>query len=192
MIISPWNYPFQLMMAPLISALAAGNCVFLKPSELTPHTSRLIAELIKETFHEEHVTVVEGGVSITQELLEFPFDHIFFTGSTEVGKIIMQAASKHLSTVTLELGGKSPTVVDSSADLETAAEKIAWAKFINAGQTCVAPDYLLIQQSVYADFKKLLIEKINSFYGKSAEKRKNLLTTLELFQVDTLNVCKIF
>lgn len=173
LIIGPWNYPFQLMMAPLVSAIAAGNCAFLKPSELTKHTSALIKKLIEETFKEDHITVVEGGAETTQSLLELPFDHIFFTGSTHVGKIIMAAASKHLSSVTLELGGKSPTIVDSSADLEIAAEKIVWGKFLNAGQTCVAPDYLLIQQSVFAEFKTLLIKKINAAYGKSALEKKN-------------------
>ncbi|WP_374073456.1 aldehyde dehydrogenase family protein [Bdellovibrio bacteriovorus] len=173
LIIGPWNYPFQLLMSPLVAALAAGNCVFLKPSEFTKNTAALIAKLIKETFSEEHVTVVEGGPEKTQELLQLPFDHIFFTGSTRVGKIIMEAASKHLSRVTLELGGKSPTIVDSTADLEVAAEKIAWAKFVNAAQTCVAPDYLLVQQSVLNDFKKLLISKIDSFYGKSPLEKRN-------------------
>lgn len=173
LIIGPWNYPFQLIIAPLIAALAAGNCTFLKPSEFANHTSALLQVLIKKTFSEDHVTLIEGDHETTQSLLEFPFDHIFFTGSTRVGKIIMAAASKHLSSVTLELGGKSPTIVDSSADLEQAAEKIAWAKFVNAGQTCVAPDYLLVHRDVYSEFKSHLIEKIETFYGKLDHQKKN-------------------
>ncbi|MBV2168693.1 MAG: aldehyde dehydrogenase family protein [Bdellovibrio sp.] len=173
LIIGPWNYPFQLMIAPLIAALAAGNCAFLKPSEFTPHTSALLKVLIKKTFSEDHVTVIEGGVEMTQNLLELPFDHIFFTGSTQVGKVVMAAASKHLSSITLELGGKSPTVIDSTADLEQAAEKITWAKFVNAGQTCVAPDYLLIHKDVFSEFRSHLIKKIETFYGKSDHQKKN-------------------
>ncbi|WP_413942782.1 aldehyde dehydrogenase family protein [Bdellovibrio sp. HCB-162] len=173
LIIGPWNYPFQLLICPLVAAIAAGNCIFLKPSEFTPQTSHLVAKLIKETFSEEHITVVEGGPEKTQDLLLLPFDHIFFTGSTRVGKIVMEAASKHLSSVTLELGGKSPTIIDSSANLKDAAEKIAWGKFVNAAQTCVAPDYLLVQQSVLSEFKKELISKVDGFYGKSALEKKN-------------------
>lgn len=172
LIIGPWNYPFQLIMGPLIAALAAGNCAFLKPSEYTSNTSGLIARLIQQYFSEEHIAVVEGGVDVTQELLKLPFDHIFFTGSTAVGKIIMEAASKHLSSVTLELGGKSPTIVDSTANLEVAAEKIAWAKFINASQTCVAPDYVFVQESIYEEFKTRLIKSIERFYGPSPEAQK--------------------
>ena len=173
LIIGPWNYPFQLMMTPLVSAIAAGNCAILKPSEFTTHTSRLLAKIVQECFSEDHVTVVQGGSETTQELLKFPFDHIFFTGSTRVGKIVMEAASRHLSSVTLELGGKSPTIVDSSSDIEIAAEKIAWAKFVNASQTCIAPDYVLVQQDAYEHFKKSLIKKIEAFYGRSALEQKN-------------------
>lgn len=173
LIIGPWNYPFQLMITPLISALAAGNCAILKPSEFTNHTSRLIAKIIRDCFSENHVTVIQGGAETTQELLKFPFDHIFFTGSTRVGKIVMEAASRHLSSVTLELGGKSPTIVDSSANIEIAAEKIAWAKFVNASQTCIAPDYILVEQQVYERFKMALIKKIKDFYGHSSLEQKN-------------------
>lgn len=168
LIISPWNYPVFLSLGPLISAIAAGNTAVLKPSELTTHTSALMARLIKGAFAEEHITVVEGGAETSQELLKLPFDHIFFTGSTEVGKIIMAAAAKNLSTVTLELGGKSPTVVDATADLELAADKILWAKFVNAGQTCVAPDYLFVQETVYKKFLHILANKIAATYGKDS------------------------
>ncbi|MGZ3785449.1 MAG: aldehyde dehydrogenase family protein, partial [Bdellovibrio sp.] len=174
LIIAPWNYPFQLAMLPLVSAIAAGNCVILKPSEVTTHTSSLIAKIIAQTFSDEHVKVIEGGVETSQELLLLPFDHIFFTGSTQVGKIIMSAASKHLSSVTLELGGKSPTIVDDTANLEIAAEKIIWGKFFNAGQTCIAPDYLFVHREVMGQFKKALIKYIEIFYGKTeTEKQKS-------------------
>lgn len=172
LLIGPWNYPFQLCLLPLVSAIAAGNCAIVKPSELTRHTSYVIKKILSETLSEEHVFVAEGGVETTQELLKLPFDHIFFTGSTRVGKIVMEAAAKHLSSVTLELGGKSPTIVDATADLAEAAQKITWAKFINAGQTCVAPDYLFVHESVHQAFKKHLITAIEDFYGKSADLRK--------------------
>ncbi|ASD63487.1 aldehyde dehydrogenase family protein [Bdellovibrio bacteriovorus] len=171
LLIGPWNYPFQLCLLPLVSAIAAGNCAIVKPSELTRHTSYVIKKILTETLTEEHVFVAEGGVETTQELLKLPFDHIFFTGSTRVGKIVMEAAAKHLSSVTLELGGKSPTIVDATADLSEAAQKIAWAKFINAGQTCVAPDYLFVHESIHQAFKKHLIAAIENFYGKSADLR---------------------
>lgn len=173
LIISPWNYPFNLAIAPLISAIAAGNCVILKPSEYSPKTNEIIKKIVSETFIPDEVFVVEGGVQETQELLQLPFDHIFFTGSTATGKIIMEAASKNLSSVTLELGGKSPTIVDETANLNAAAEKIAWAKFINAGQTCVAPDYLLVQESIFENFKEKLIGQIQNFYGKSHQEVKD-------------------
>ncbi len=169
LIIGPWNYPFQLIFAPLIAAIAAGNTAIIKPSEFSRFTSALISRLISSSFAAEYVTVIQGGIETTQELLKLPFDHIFFTGSTRVGQIVMEAASKHLSTVTLELGGKSPTIVDSTADIEKSADKIAWAKFLNAGQTCVAPDYLMIQESIYPEFKKALIKSIKKFYGDSDE-----------------------
>ncbi|XGC79563.1 aldehyde dehydrogenase family protein [Bdellovibrio bacteriovorus] len=173
LIIGPWNYPFQLCISPLICALAAGNTSFIKPSEFTPNTNKVLKKIIKEAFHEEIVTVIEGGPETTQELLELPFDHIFFTGSTRVGKIIMQAASKHLSSITLELGGKSPTIIDASANLKVACEKLVWSKFINAGQTCVAPDYILVQKSILNDFKTAFVATLNQFYGASALEKKN-------------------
>lgn len=166
LIISPWNYPLNLALSPLISAIAAGNCAILKPSELSRFTSAFLKKNLPRYFQEEHVAVVEGGKETTEELLKFPFDHIFFTGSTRVGKSIMEAASKHLSKVTLELGGKSPTIVDESANLRLTAEKIVWGKFLNAGQTCVAPDYLFVQESVWSDLKRLIIENIERSYGR--------------------------
>lgn len=165
LILSPWNYPFQLAIAPLIGAIAAGNCAILKPSELTPKTSALMAKIISENFPKEYVTVVEGGVETSTALLKEKFDYIFFTGSVPVGKVIMEAASKHLTPVTLELGGKSPCIVHKDANLKLAAKRIAWGKFINAGQTCVAPDYLYIHSQVKNEFLKLLKESITELYG---------------------------
>ena len=148
LIIAPWNYPFYLAVGPLISAIAAGNAVVIKPAEQTPATSALLRRLCEELFQPDEVLLLEGGKETATELLRLPWDHIFFTGSPEVGKIVMRAAAEHLSGLTLELGGKNPAVVDATADLRDAAEKIVWGKFLNNGQTCVAPDYLLVQESV--------------------------------------------
>src|SRR5262249_559731 len=137
LIIGPWNYPFQLVIAPLVAAVAAGNCVVCKPSELTVHTSALLVELIGEVFSAHEVAVVEGGPAEPQRLLALPFDHFFFPGSTRVGRIVAEAAAKHLASTTLELGGKSPAVVDDSADLASTANRLVWGKFVNAGQTCI-------------------------------------------------------
>ena len=167
LIIAPWNYPFNLCLGPLVSAIAAGNTAIVKPSEMTPHTAKLIDDMIGELFTEEEVRVFNGGIEVSQHLLSLPFDHIFFTGSPNVGKIVMKAASEHLTSVTLELGGKSPAVVDERADLKDSAEKIAWGKFTNNGQTCVAPDYVLIHQSVEQGFIKHLKEAIEKFYNDS-------------------------
>lgn len=152
LIISPWNYPFQLMMSPLISAIAAGNCAMLKPSELSPATSAVLAQIVRACFEPREVCCFQGDAALAENLLKLPFDHIFFTGSTAVGKIVMAAAAKHLSTLTLELGGKSPVIIDRSANLRSAAEKIAWGKLINAGQTCIAPDYVLIPDDLQQEF----------------------------------------
>nr|WP_263326612.1 aldehyde dehydrogenase [Neobacillus sp. Marseille-Q6967] len=164
-IISPWNYPFQLAIAPLIGAIAAGNCAILKPSELTPATSKLIAELIARNFPKEYISVVEGDAETTQALLQEKFDYIFFTGSVPVGRIIMEAAAKHLTPVTLELGGKSPCIVHKDANIKLAAKRIAWGKFINAGQTCVAPDYLYVHSAVKDEFINALKETITELYS---------------------------
>ncbi len=166
LIISPWNYPFNLAIGPLISALAAGCTVILKPSELTPHTSGLIQNMIDELFDKSEVAVIQGGVETSQKLLELPFDHIFFTGSPRVGKIVMKAASENLSSVTLELGGKSPAIVHESAELKDAAEKIISGKFLNSGQTCIAPDYLLIHESIKDHFMMELKVAIQKMYDR--------------------------
>ncbi|MEQ6376522.1 aldehyde dehydrogenase [Bacillaceae bacterium S4-13-56] len=167
LVIAPWNYPFQLALAPVIGAIAAGNCVILKPSELTPNVSRLLAELVAQYFNEEYFTVVEGAVKETQELLSSRVDYIFFTGSVRVGKIVMEKASKYLTPHTLELGGKSPTIVDHDANLEIAAKRIAWAKFTNAGQTCIAPDYLFVHEKVKEQFIDLLKKSTEDLYGNA-------------------------
>ncbi|ATP58307.1 aldehyde dehydrogenase family protein [Pedobacter ginsengisoli] len=168
LIISPWNYPFQLLMAPLISAIAAGNCVILKPSELSPATSSIIAQIIVECFEEQEISCFEGDATVSTALLELPFDHIFFTGSTAIGKVVMAAAAKNLTSVTLELGGKSPTIIDTTANLKNAAEKIAWGKLMNAGQTCIAPDYLFIPEGLQAEFIGLYKESVNKMFCNGA------------------------
>jgi len=164
LIISPWNYPLQLAIAPMIGAIAAGNCVILKPSEFTPKTSGIMAKFINENFPEEYLKVVEGDVETSTELLKEKTDYIFFTGSVAVGKKIMEAASKQLIPVTLELGGKSPCIVHKDANIKLAAKRIAWGKFLNAGQTCVAPDYLYIHNSVKETFIQYLKEAIVELY----------------------------
>jgi acyl-CoA reductase-like NAD-dependent aldehyde dehydrogenase len=165
LVIAPWNYPFQLAVSPLIGALAAGNCAVVKPSEAAPHTSRLIADTIGSTFDPACLAVVEGGVEATQALLAQRFDYIFFTGGTRVGRIVMAAAARHLTPVTLELGGKNPCIVDASADLDKAARRIAWGKFLNAGQTCIAPDFVLAERSIVPALLARLAAAIRSFYG---------------------------
>ena len=172
LIIAPWNYPFQLLISPLISAIAAGNCCMLKPSELAPATSTVLANLIKEIFNEDEIAVVEGDVSVSTELLSLPFNHIFFTGSTQIGKIVMEAASRNLSTVTLELGGKSPAIIDQNADLKKAADKITWGTFANAGQTCIAPDYVFVHQDQQDEFIKLMRENIEKKYFNKGQLNK--------------------
>lgn len=169
LIMAPWNFPFNLCIGPLVSCLAAGNNAVIKPSEWTPNTSGLIREMISEIFPADIAVVVEGGEAESKKLLEFPFDHIFFTGSTTVGKLVMQAASKHLSSVTLELGGKSPTLIDHTADLGDAAKRIAFGKFINNGQTCIAPDYILIDKRIEEPFIHLLKEEIRRLFGDGNE-----------------------
>lgn len=167
LIIAPWNYPLNLTLSPLTSAIAAGNAAIIKPSERTPATSALVEKLIDELFDEDEVTVVQGGIPETQELLTLPFDHIFFTGSPTVGKIIMEAAAKNLTSVTLELGGKSPAIIDETANITDAARKLAWGKFTNCGQTCIAPDYILVHHTKYAEFKEKLISFTQKFYPLS-------------------------
>lgn len=165
LIMAPWNYPFSLCFGPLVSCLAAGNTAIIKPSEMTPHTSALIKEMADEFFDPAIVTVVEGGLEVSQQLLRLPFDHIFFTGSPAVGKAVMRAASEHLTSVTLELGGKSPTVIDETANIADAAARIAFGKFLNNGQTCIAPDYVLIHQRVQQKFIHALKEQVLKMFG---------------------------
>jgi aldehyde dehydrogenase (NAD+) len=166
LIIAPWNYPFNLSAGPLVSALAAGNAVIIKPSELTNNTSALINRMCREIFEPQVVSVVEGDASVSQELLKLPFDHIFFTGSPAVGKIVMRAAAEHLTSVTLELGGKSPTIITASAKVNEAAQRVAVAKFINNGQTCIAPDYVLVHTSVLKPFVEALKSQVQNMFAK--------------------------
>jgi aldehyde dehydrogenase (NAD+) len=170
LIIAPWNYPFQLALCPLISAVAAGNQVVLKPSELTSNTSAIISKIITKTFHINHVEVVQGGVDVSQNLLAQRWDYIFFTGSVAVGKIVALAAAEHLTPVTLELGGKNPCIIDETANLKLAAKRIVWGKFVNAGQTCIAPDYILIQKDMKKKFIDYLQEEIIIAFGNEPEK----------------------
>ncbi|MCC5615086.1 aldehyde dehydrogenase [Nostoc sp. CHAB 5836] len=165
LIIGPWNYPFNLIISPLVGAIAAGNCAIIKPSEIASHTSHIIAEIIAKHFDPAYIAVVEGGVEASQKLLAEKFDHIFFTGGTAVGKIIMAAAAKYLTPVTLELGGKSPCIVDTDINLEHTIRRITWGKFINAGQTCIAPDYLLVNKTIKKDLIDGLKKCVKEFYG---------------------------
>jgi len=165
LILSPWNFPFQLAMGPLISALAAGNRAIVKPSELTPRTSAILERVLADVFPADEVAVVEGDASVAQSLLELPFDHVYFTGGASIGRKVLAASVKHLSSVTLELGGKCPVLVDETADLREAAKKIAWGKFLNAGQTCVAPDYVVIPRRRLDEFVREMKRAIEDLYG---------------------------
>ena len=162
LIISPWNFPFNLTLGPLISAIAAGNTAILKPSEMTPESAACMRRLLGDVFEENEVAVIEGDATVATALLAKRFDHIFFTGSSSVGSIVMKAAAEHLTPVTLELGGKSPAIVDATADVGEAARKIAWGKFFNSGQICIAPDYVLVDQSVAAEFSEKLLAAIDA------------------------------
>jgi aldehyde dehydrogenase (NAD+) len=170
LIIAPWNFPITLTFGPLVAAIAAGNCVIIKPSEHTPHASEVTKRIIGKVFDESEVAVVEGGIETSTALLARPFNHIFFTGAPAIGKVVMTAAAKHLASVTLELGGKSPTIVDETASVDAAATRIAWAKYTNNGQICIAPDYLFVHESKKDEFLSKLKEKIESFYGLDAQK----------------------
>ncbi len=173
LIIGPFNYPFQLLIEPLIGAMASGNCMVLKPSENTPYTSNIIKNMIKEKFDEKYISVIEGGVGTTSSLIHAPFDYIFFTGSIKVGKIVMEAASKNLVPITLELGGKSPCIIEESANLDIAAQRVVWGKFLNVGQTCVAPDYLLVHKNVKKEVLKKIKQTIRTFYGENPSVSKD-------------------
>ncbi len=172
LIISPWNYPVNLTFGPLVSAIAAGNTAIIKPSEMTPHLSGVMTRIVRETFDASEVAIFEGEADVAQTLLDLPFDHIFFTGSPAIGKRVMAAAAQHLASVTLELGGKSPTIVDAGANIALAAQNVMWAKFANAGQTCIAPDYVYVHESVKDEWVancKAIIEKA---YGKSFDEQQ--------------------
>ena len=186
LIIGPWNYPFQLMMSPLVGAIAAGNCAILKPSEYAPEMSKLVTELVRSTFDSNYIAVVEGDAETSQELLAQKFDHIFFTGGTEIGRIVMQAAAKHLTPVTLELGGKSPCFVDASVRLDYAAKRIAWGKFINAGQTCIAPDYILVDAAVKDEFVVQLKKAVLELYGDNPAVSPDYARIVNQRQLDRL------
>lgn len=169
LVIGPFNYPFQLVIEPLIGAIAAGNCAIVKPSELTPNVSEVIQKIIEDAFHPSYILCISGDKSVTEKLLTLPFDFIFFTGSTKIGQKVYEQASKQLIPVSLELGGKSPAIVDKTANIKVAAERIAFGKFINAGQTCVAPDYVIIDISIKQQFIKAIQSTIKEFYSKDAK-----------------------
>ncbi|NFD57555.1 aldehyde dehydrogenase [Clostridium botulinum] len=167
LIMSPWNYPFQLIMAPLVGAISAGNCVLLKPSELAIETEKIIVKIIKDTFSDEYIGVITGGIEESTALLKEKFDYIFYTGGINVGKIVMRAAAEHLTPITLELGGKSPCIVDKDANIDLAARRIAWGKFLNAGQTCVAPDYLVVHRNIKEKLISSIENYIVEFFGEN-------------------------
>lgn len=174
LVISPWNYPYQLALSPLIGAIAAGNTVVLKPSELAPHTSKILKDIISNIFDAEYITVVEGDATIAQELLAKRWDYIFFTGSVGVGKIVAKAAAEHLTPTTLELGGKNPCIIDATANIKLTAKRIVWGKFLNAGQTCIAPDYILIHKSAKRQFIDAMQSEIETAFTKNPEASKDL------------------
>jgi aldehyde dehydrogenase (NAD+) len=172
LIIGPFNYPVNLTLGPLVSAIAAGNTAILKPSELTPNLSALICKIVREVFTEDEVAIFEGEADVSQALLELPFDHIFFTGSPMIGKYVMSAAAKNLTSVTLELGGKSPTIIDETADLKLAATNVMWAKFANSGQTCIAPDYVFVHESVKDAWVDCCRDQLKKAYGTTLAEQK--------------------
>ena len=171
--ISPWNYPFQLSISPLIGAVAAGNTVMLKPSEFSSKTSEIVKKIIENTFEKGHVDVILGGPEIGSKLLDFNWDYIFFTGSTNIGKIVAQKAAINLTPTTLELGGKNPCIVDETANLKVASKRIVFGKFLNCGQTCIAPDFILVHESVKKDFTEKIIERIKKIYNEDVENSEN-------------------
>jgi aldehyde dehydrogenase (NAD+) len=173
LVMAPWNYPFGLLMTPLIAAVAAGNCAILRPSEKVPRTAAVLQRTVRQSFEEREVAcLTEPGITVAQALLGMPFDHMFFTGSTAMGRRVMTAAAEHLATVTLELGGKSPLIVDETADVTRAAERAAWGKFVNAGQTCIAPDYAVVHERVVDRFLAAAADAVARFYGPTEEARQ--------------------
>lgn len=193
LVIGAWNYPYQLSLSPIVAALAAGNCCILKPSEIAENTMKVMAKIINENFPPEYLYVYEGGIDETTELLKLKFDKIFFTGSTKIGNIIYKAAAENLTPVVLELGGKSPAIITKDADLEVAAKRIVWGKFLNAGQTCVAPDYLLVEESIQEQFLEMLRKNIQQFkYEPQSEhytkiiNQKNFQRLIKLIDQDKI------
>ena len=187
LIIGPYNYPFQLTIEPLIGAIAGGNTVIIKPSEYAAATEAIIEKIIKETYEDKYIAVVTGDYKVNSELLDLQFDYIFFTGSVNVGKIVMEKASKHLTPVTLELGGKSPVIVDNTAHLKISAKRILWGKLTNAGQTCVAPDYILAHEHIYDDFIYELKNTIKDFYGEDIKNNKEFGRIINSKHMNRLN-----
>jgi aldehyde dehydrogenase (NAD+) len=179
LVIAPWNYPIQLLVEPLAAAISAGNCVVAKPSEVSSACSAVLARLLPRYLDDDAIAVVEGGVPETTALLENRFDHIFFTGSTSVGKVVMKAAAEHLTPVTLELGGKSPTIVCADADIEVAARRIVWGKLLNAGQTCIAPDYVLAERGVRDRLVDAMVQQLDSFYGRDRQSSPDLARIID-------------
>ncbi len=173
LIISPWNFPINLTFGPLVSAIAAGNCVVIKPSEMTPNASALMSKIVREVFDEKEVALIEGGIETSQALLKLPFNHIFFTGAPAIGKIVMEAAAKNLTSVTLELGGKSPTIIDETANLNAAATRLAWGKYSNNGQICIAPDYVFVHEKKKDKFIELVAKKVKEFYSEDASQSES-------------------
>lgn len=194
LVIGAWNYPYQLSLSPIIAALAAGNCCILKPSEIAENTMKAMSKIINEHFPSEYLYVFEGGIDETTELLKLKFDKIFFTGSTKVGKIIYKAAAEHLTPVTLELGGKSPVIITKDANLEVAAKRIIWGKFLNAGQTCVAPDYLLVEESIQEQFLEMLRNQIKEFKYELGSEQYTRIINQKNFQrlIKLINKEKIY
>ncbi|EHJ07251.1 aldehyde dehydrogenase [Staphylococcus simiae] len=186
LIIGPFNYPFQLVFEPLIGAIAAGNTAIIKPSELTPHVAQVIKQLINDAFEAQYIEVIEGGIEETQTLIHLPFDYMFFTGSEHVGKVVYQAASENLVPVTLELGGKSPVIIDETANIKVASERICFGKFTNAGQTCVAPDYILVHHSIKEELIKALSKTIHEFYGQHIDQSPDFGRIVNLKHVKRL------
>ena len=187
LIISPWNFPINLSFGPMISAIAAGNTVILKPSELTPHSSGIMVQIIADLFPENEVAVITGGVETSTELLKLKFDHIFFTGSPQVGKIVMTAAAKHLASVTLELGGKSPTIVDETANIKRSAKRITWGKWLNNGQTCLAPDYIYVHRSKADELVTELEKNIKAYYDEDASKSESYARVVSEGHTERIN-----
>ena len=178
LIIAPWNYPVTLCLGPLVPAIACGNTVIIKTSEMAPNFSKVLVSIVNSCFDENEVAIIEGDASVASALLDLPFDHMFFTGAPNIGKIVMSAAAKHLSSVTLELGGKSPIIIDETADLELAARTIAWGKYINNGQTCIAPDHIYVHQSVMQDFTHAITNAMNEWYGEGMAAKTSQLARI--------------